>query len=93
MPLRLFLRLVCRDCRLLMGVGFVPLLKIEVSAVVPLFFLRIALPWLVRLLVRALIGLLAGISVSLLIVSTSSKHKHGGTERFLGRERIVELSH
>jgi hypothetical protein len=44
-----------------MGAGFVPLLKIEVGAVVPLFFLRIALPWLVRLLVRALVGLLTGI--------------------------------
>lgn len=44
-----------------MRAGFVPLLKVEVSAVVPLFFLWIALPRLVRLLVRALVGLLAGV--------------------------------
>jgi hypothetical protein len=44
-----------------MGVGSVPFLKVEVGVAVPLLLLRIALPRLIRLFVRALIRPLPGI--------------------------------
>ena len=45
-----------------MRFSFVPLLEVNLGAVVSLFLLRIAYPRLIGLLVRSVIGLLAGIN-------------------------------
>jgi hypothetical protein len=44
-----------------MRFGLMPFFEIDLSIVVPLFLLRISLPWLIRLLEGALVGLLTWI--------------------------------